>query len=467
MDPTGLVMDPDISESELDEPAVPSEDDFSSDHDSDSDDSEPHPAMVLHPDNDGSLSERERDSVDLDEEEYFYASSPDLPEVVKRLQEQLQSGYKRPNHPPVNDLRDHWDSLTKAEKLSLKHFIAWVNSRGTVKAYTLHAKVLQEETCTEILSLYMARKLALKLTGLSSQLVDMCPKSCMAYTGEFKDLTSCIHIRDKRNRPCGQPRYDKNGNPRAQMFYTPIAPVIQSFYGNKQMAEAMWYRHEHLQGALKELKPNSPPTEYSDFAGSISHINHFQHLQLFQNETDTAITISGDGAQLTMKKQSDVWVLTVTILNLPPNMRSKAANIIIPLVIPGPHSPGNVESFIYVLYQELAKLSIGVWTWDALSGRYFLLKVFLCGVLGDMLGSAELRKMAGHMALYGCHFSMVQGAHATSNKGAKAQYYPISKKEISDNRPGFNILDLPIRTLEEYWKTIERFGQILKPITMP
>ena len=62
------------------------------------------------------------------------------------------------------------------------------------------------------------------------------------------------------------------------MSYTPIAPVIQSLYGNKEMAEAMQYRHEHLQGALKELEPNSPPMEYSDFAGSISHINHFHTI---------------------------------------------------------------------------------------------------------------------------------------------------------------------------------------------
>jgi hypothetical protein len=108
------------------------------------------------------------------------------------------------------------------------------------------------------------------------------------------------------------------------------------------------------------------------------------------------------GAQLTMKKQSDVWVLIVTILNLPPNMHSRAAKIIIPLVITGPCSPGNVESFIYVLYEELAKLSVGVWTKDELSEIYFLLKVYLCGVLGDMLGSAKLSKMAGHMALHGC-----------------------------------------------------------------
>src|SRR6202012_178586 len=207
-----------------------------------------------------------------------------------------------------------------------------------------------------------------------------------AFTGEFKNLRSCIYVRDK-NGPCGEPRYDKNDRPRAQMLYTPISPVIQSYYANEEMARAMRYRHDHLQEALEKMGSNPYPSEYSDFANSINHINN---SHLFQNETDTAITISGDGAQLTMKKQSDVWVLVVTILNLPPDMRSKANNIIIPLVIPGPSSPGNVESFVYVLYEELAKLSVGVWTKDALSGNFFLLKVYLCGVLGDMLGSAKL-----------------------------------------------------------------------------
>ena len=350
----------------------------------------------------------ETDSADtLDDT--FINEAADLPEAVQLLRKQLLSNYRPPNHPPIIDQRGR--SLTEAEVLSMKHFLAWVDSHGTVKAYGHHAKLLEEVTNLEILSLYKARKLVMELTGLSSQLVDMCPQSCMAFTGEFKDQLFCTYVRDKRGgRPCGEPRYDKKGCPRAQMVYTPIAPVIQSFYSNKDMAEAMRYRHVQLQKALKNMKPDSPPTVYSDFSDSINHINQFLESGLFQNETDTAITISGDGAQLTMKKQSDVWVLVVTILNLPPDMRSKANNIIIPLVIPGPSSPGNVESFIYVLYEELARLSVGVWTKDALSGNFFLLKVYLCGVLGDMLGSAKLSRMAGHMATYGCRFSTVQGA---------------------------------------------------------
>ena len=43
--------------------------------------------------------------------------------------------------------------------------------------------------------------------------------------------------------------------------------------------------------------------------------------------------------------------------------------------------------------------------------------VSLITTLEDMLGSAKLSKMAGHMALHGCCFSTVQGARSSTNKG--------------------------------------------------
>ena len=68
----------------------------------------------------------------------------------------------------------------------------------------------------ELLSLYKAQKLAMELTGLSSsQQVDMCPDSCMAFTGEFEDQLFCTYVHNKCDglgcRPCGQPHYDKKG----------------------------------------------------------------------------------------------------------------------------------------------------------------------------------------------------------------------------------------------------------------
>jgi hypothetical protein len=81
--------------------------------------------------------------------------------------------------------------------------------------------------------------------------------------------------------------------------------------------------------------------------------------------------------------------------------------------------------------------------------------------LGDMLGSAKLNGMAGHTAIFGDRFTMVQGARSSLAKGSKSQYYPISPPDDSDrqynpNRPSYTFANIPMRTQEMYWKTIEQ-----------
>jgi hypothetical protein len=131
--------------------------DQDSDSDNEGDDNpDHHPALEPTSNADGSdnlFPEQETDGANLDEADTFAACPADLPEVVQKLQKQLLSGYRPPNHPPINDPRGCL--LSSAEELSLKHFMAWVDSHGTVKAYSLHAQVLQEATGVEILSLYM------------------------------------------------------------------------------------------------------------------------------------------------------------------------------------------------------------------------------------------------------------------------------------------------------------------------
>jgi hypothetical protein len=107
----------------------------------------------------------------------------------------------------------------------------------------------------------------------------------------------------------------------------------------------------------------------------------------------------------------------------------------------------------------MAQASVGMWTWDAVDSSYFVLRAYLCGVKGDMLGSAKLSGMAGHSALYGDRFSLVQGAHPARQSGAKAQYYPISppqREKFNPKRDIVNLNSLPMRGQRHYWKTIER-----------
>ena len=75
-----------------------------------------------------------------------------VPDIIQKLQKQLLAGYTLPHYPPINNPQAH--ALTESEELSLKHYITWVDSHGTVKAYGLHAQVLQEAANIEILSLY-------------------------------------------------------------------------------------------------------------------------------------------------------------------------------------------------------------------------------------------------------------------------------------------------------------------------
>jgi hypothetical protein len=168
-------------------------------------------AFLQFPDEDGSVdkddqpdfdpgkdnSGTEDDLVESERETYFA-----LPGTLTDLQKELLRDYTTPVVPPVTASGPR--ALTSVERLTLQHYIAWKKSNGTVLAYKLHAQVLSKATGEEILSLYSARKLATDLTGLEPSQVDMCPKSCLAYTGEFEDLESCPYIRD--GKKCGEPR---------------------------------------------------------------------------------------------------------------------------------------------------------------------------------------------------------------------------------------------------------------------
>ena len=158
-----------------------------------------------------------------------------------------------------------------------------------------------------------------------------------------------------------------------------------------------------------------------------------------------------------MKRHSDTWLLILIFLNFPPELRYKSQKVFYPFAIPGPNPPGNIESFLWLMFEEMLMASEGIWMWDAVDSSYFVNHACICMALGDMLGSAKLNGMAGHSAIYGDRFSMVKGAKASLNKGAKAQYYPISPPEhlkYNPGRPEYNLCNLPMRQESQYWETI-------------
>jgi len=236
------------------------------------------------------------------------------------------------------------------------------------------------------------------------------------------------------------------------MMYLPVMSTIKAMFANEETSHLLQHRDKCLQEALYIVATASGVHKYSDFADSKVHMHHYQSMGLFQDSRDITFAISTDGAQLTMKKQSDTWLLIVILLNLPAEIHYKSANYYIAFPTPGPNPPRIMETYLYPVFEQMAIASEGIWTWDAVDSSYFVNRAYICMALGDMLGSAKLNGMAGHSAIYGDHFSMVKGARASIKKGAKAQYYPLSPPENSVYNPdcleSYDVDNLPM------WKRI-------------
>jgi hypothetical protein len=103
----------------------------------------------------------------------------------------------------------------------------------------MHAAVLEKATGTRILSLYLANKLAISLTELTPIRTDMCPASCIAYTGRYENFNTCPYLLSG-NTLCGKPRYKPRATssgkrkPYAQVMTLPIIPTIKALYANAE-----------------------------------------------------------------------------------------------------------------------------------------------------------------------------------------------------------------------------------------
>ena len=208
-----------------------------------------------------------------------------LPASLTELQKNLLRGYTTPEQCPDSVFAPR--DLTPSEMLSLWHYVAWRKSNGTVLAYKLHAQVHQHANGVEILSLTSVLKLAATLTDLKPLQIDMCPKSCLTYTGDFANLEFCSHIHKGKTcgEPCYQPKRTPNAKnkPVAQMMCLPIVPAIRAMFANANTSNLLRYRDKCLQKALHLLATASGSMKHSDFGDSRVHIHHHQSLGLFKD----------------------------------------------------------------------------------------------------------------------------------------------------------------------------------------
>ena len=143
----------------------------------------------------------------------------------------------------------------------------------------------------------------------------------------------------------------------------------------------------------------------------------------FSDPQDIALGLSTDGFGPFKYHTKTAWPIILFNYNLSPEERFQKDNIISVGVIPGPKKPGDCDSFLWPLVQELLQLAIGVTAFDALSKISFYLCAYLFLVFGDIPAVGMIMRMKGHNAKLPCHMCKIQGIW---NNTSKTYYVPLN-----------------------------------------
>ena len=245
---------------------------------------------------------------------------------------------------------------------------------------------------------------------------DMCPNSCVAYTGPYDELGCCPRCTTPRHFP-GTTR------PQKRFSTIPIGPVIQALYGSCELAEHMHYLERKLAENLAYARAHGGRlSRYDDTACGRDLLVAWDSGSF--GRSDIALQFSIDGAQLRPDQPSEAWVFIWVIHNLPPSMRYKKDFVIPGAIVPGPNKPGDLDSFLFPsLFHVAALQREGLRIYDA-STNTVIPRSIPCVVFGtaDSLGSAAMSGMVGHGGRYGCRLYCDMPGR---RRDGDSHYYPV------------------------------------------
>ena len=334
-------------------------------------------------------------------------------------------------------------------RLSIDLFLA--DTDGSEKIYNeSRAACLRRHSTDKVLSHHLVKKKVAELSGITSIIHDMCPNTCVAYTGPYADLDKCPL--------CHESRYDEarlastgKKEPRQQFHTFPLGPQCQARYRSPEGASSMHYFEEKMETILAELRISGKLAVFEDVLDGSDCWDAYQHGRILPG--DVVVMFSMDGAQLYKNKASDCWIYIWILLNLAPDKRYKKRYVMPGAIIPGPNKPKNTDSFMYPGLHHVAALQKeGFRMWDACRRTIFPSRPWIFLVTADAVGASLLHGGVGHHRKKGC----CEGYDRIGcRKPGGSHYYAAYLKLDNYNEDGCNHDDdepanLPIRSPEEY-----------------
>ena len=291
-------------------------------------------------------------------------------------------------------------SLTPDERLSVRLFLA--DTDGSEAIYNkARDAIMERHPEDDVLSHHLVKKKVARLTGIYPLKHDMCPLSCMAYTGPWNQLESC--------KFCSEPRYDQTllargvKKPRQQFDTYPLGPQLQARYCSPQGARDMRYRQGQMDRILRELRETGKLDHISDIIEGADFWDAVQHGRI--SDDDICLLFSMDGAQLYEHKASSCWIYIWILVDVSPDKRYKKKYIIPGGVVPGPNKPKHPDSFLFPGFLHIALLQRdGFRIWDAARRITFTSRPWIFLAEADAIGAPDMTGYVAHHGKLGCRF---------------------------------------------------------------
>ena len=234
------------------------------------------------------------------------------------------------------------DELHLSNEMSCALRLLDVKSRCNLTDDAFH-QIMTAVSCSNI-SLYKTKMKLKSIVQIEPILVDMCPNSCCAYTGDYKYYNKC--------KECDTPRFQSGSSdhPRRQMAYFSIKNRLMIQYQDPTRSEELKYRANYIQ--RQGFGSNG---KINDIFDGIRY-NKLLSDGFFRDYRDIALIGSVDGYQIFRQKTDDCWVVLMINANICPENRVKRENLMITAIIPGPKEPKQFNSFMHPIIKELREL---------------------------------------------------------------------------------------------------------------
>jgi hypothetical protein len=237
--------------------------------------------------------------------------------------------------------------------------------------------------------------------------------------------------------------------------YLPIIPRLQGFFQNPKSIERLLYRHNytHIPGQISDIFDG----EHYRTLCQQNVVVDGQILphRYFSGKYDVCLGVCMDSYLLFKRNHGGPSATPILIKNycIKPEVRTHLDDIGIMCggVIPGPHPPQDVRSFLIPFDDERMQLAHGVSTFNAATRDYFLLRGYTLFELGDIIAIEKSMNIKGHNGFCPCRSCKMKGV-----RGQETIYYlPLTHPDGRSWDPS----NLPMRSAEHLQEVLQKVAR--------